>query len=225
MARILTLFFFTFCAFPAVAIAQDSEIFPADRLEALREEIVFEAPVAREETAGAPVGSSAPDLSDLPMPVLVGIGGMLLGALGLLVYALLKGWRRSAGNKSVNQPELFHDEIDEETLVKHGVDPNLLAQAEKTGQFDLAIRLHYLHTLQILNEGGQIRYRKDFSNRDYLQQLREHPIRDDFDQVTRDYERYWYGQYPLDTLSYRLVRSRFDRITEQVAGPAKMTRA
>lgn len=204
-------------------VAQGSAIFPAARLEALREEIVFEAPEAPEAPPSPMEEVGALDFSALPSPILIGIGVLLLAALGCLCYLLVQGWRRSAGKVPVKNVDLQYTTIDEEALVREGVDPELLIHAEEAGQLDLAIRLHYLRVLQQLNERGLIRYRKDLSNRDYLGQLRQHPVHKEISQVTQDYERYWYGQYPLDSLTYRLVRSRFDRISETLTAPPSAT--
>ena len=65
-------------------------------------------------------------------------------------------------------------------------------------------------------DGGLIKYRRDFSNRDYQNQLRSSSFLTDFRDVTANYERYWYGKYPIERLSYRLVRRKFTALNAAI---------
>ncbi|PPK87542.1 uncharacterized protein DUF4129 [Neolewinella xylanilytica] len=220
MTRTLALFLLVLVCLSATAFAQDDGFFPEQRLEELRREIVFQAPegVAPPVRPEAPV--SYPDLSALRRPAIVAIGCALAGGLGLLGYLIYRSARR--GRSPSPAPEeisIGTEALAEEEMVRNGVDANLLSRAESAGEYSLAVRLLYLNTLQQLNAAALIRYRKDLGNRDYLHQLQGHSIRQDFGHLTRDYERYWYGQYPLDALTYRSVRSRFHGLADGLPAP------
>ena len=94
---------------------------------------------------------------------------------------------------------------------------SLQERAEQAGQFTIAVRLLYIQLLKDLQDNGLLHYRRDYSNRDYQHQLSASPLLTDFRAVTVDYERYWYGKYPLDPLSYRLVKRKFGALSGRIA--------
>lgn len=136
---------------------------------------------------------------------------LLLTGLGYLIYRMLGDvdMRKRTKGDNEEMDKISISEIEEEQLVAEGVSLTLLQRAENAGQFDIAVRLHYIQLLKELQDGGLIKYRRDFSNRDYQNQLRRSSFLNDFRDVTADYERYWYGKYTIDRLSYRLVHRKF----------------
>ena len=200
---------------PAVVSAQrKAEIFPRERLTKLRREIVFEGAPDFGEGRQRPSPAGAPDFSAIGWPGLLVIGLLLAAGLGAILYFTLRS-PGAAARPSTPPPAAVvrANDIVEAELVEKGVDPTLLLQAEAAGQFDLAIRLLYITALTDLNRADAIRYRKDRSNRDYLEQLRGHPARTDFRLLTLAYERYWYGQYAADDAAYRNARSQYTDLT------------
>ena len=123
--------------------------------------------------------------------------------------------KRTKGKKG-EQDEINISEIEEEQLVAEGVSLTLLQRAENAGQFDVVVRLLYIQLLKELQDGGLIKYRRDFSNRDYQNQLHHSVFLNDFRDVTADYERYWYGKYPIERLSYRLVHRKFTALNAAI---------
>lgn len=136
---------------------------------------------------------------------------LLLVGLGFFVYRMLGdvSLRKRARGEGEEEDEINIEDIEEEKLVAEGVSLTLLERAENAGQFDVAVRLLYIQLLKELQDGGLIKYRRDFSNRDYQNQLRKSIFLNDFREVTADYERYWYGKYPIERLGYRLVHRKF----------------
>ncbi len=210
--------------FPVLLSAQGEGLFPEDRLIELRDEIVFGEPEREESTAKPTAQFTDFDLSALRWPAILSIGVALLVGLGFLLYLIIRGIGSGTGTAGGQDlVGLRSEEIAEEKMMEHGVAPDLLPRAEAAGQFDVAVRLVYLSALQQLNAAQLIRYRKDLSNRDYGDQLKDQPIRPDFIASTRAYERYWYGQYPIDRLTYRAVKTQFLRLTEQIPNVAPIT--
>ena len=211
MSRIFLLLFVVTLTLPAVVSAQrEAELFPRERLTELRREIVFEGAPEFGEGRQRPSPTGAPDFSAIGWPGLLLIGLVLAAALGVILYFTLRSPESAARSPIPPPAGVFRaNDIVEEELVEKGVDPTLLSQAEAAGQYDLAIRLLYITALTDLNRAGVIRYRKDRGNRDYLEQLRDHPARTDFRLLTLAYERYWYGQYAADDAAYRNARSQY----------------
>ena len=143
---------------------------------------------------------------------------LLLAGLGYLIYRMLGDvdMRKRTKGKKGEQDAINISEIEEEQLVAEGVSLTLLQRAENAGQFDVVVRLLYIQLLKELQDGGLIKYRRDFSNRDYQNQLHHSVFLNDFRDVTADYERYWYGKYPIERLSYRLVHRKFTALNAAI---------
>jgi hypothetical protein len=201
--------------------AQQSALFPPERYRELREEVVYEEP--EEEELEEPLENpfeewlNGLDLSIFREPLTWILLIVFTVGLALLVYLILRGLRlRKARNNKQENEAVDVEEIVEEEMVQHGVSLSLLERAERAGQYDIAVRLLYISLLKELQDAGQIRYRKDYSNRDYLRQLSGSNLRPDVLSVTRDYERYWYGKYHIDRLSYRVTQKDFSALSERI---------
>ena len=202
----------------AAAPAQDSDIFPAERRRELREEVRYEAPEREEpqETSFEPF-----DWSPYRTPALIVLGILFATGLGLLSYRLYRDLRPGSRRHSdYSVVPVAEGEIVEEQIVAGGVAPDLLERAEKAGQYEVAIRLLYLGLLKELQDARLIRWRRDFSNRDYRRQLTGHPLAADFQESTDFYERYWYGKYPIDRLAYRLAHGKMRGLQSRIAEEA-----
>ena len=195
--------------------------FPTERHAELREELHYEAPAA--PTPDQPSSGWKWDfdfdwLTDMSPLFTLLVLILVLIPLGVIIYKLLGAvaarCRARRGGGAAGEVRL--DEIEEEEMVLGGVKRSLLQRAEDAGQYDVAVRLLYIRLLKDLNDRELIRYRKDLSNRDYRRQLAGQSVAADFREVTDDYERYWYGKYRIDRLSYRLVREKFDHLSEQL---------
>ena len=205
-----------------------SPVFPADRHGELMEELEFTKDKEEdedEEEAEEDFDSWWDSLSgyenwniDLSSGTTIVILALLLGGLGYLIYLMLGDvdMRKRTRGEEEEQDKINISEIEEEQLVAEGVSLTLLQRAENAGQFDVAVRLLYIQLLKELQDGGLIKYRRDFSNRDYQNQLRRSKFLNDFRDVTADYERYWYGKYPIERLSYRLVHRKFTTLNAAI---------
>jgi hypothetical protein len=205
---------------PAALPGQASELFPAGRHAELREEIVYTPHDPPDpDPAPAPDQNEPFDLDDYRRPLIIGISTVLLAGFGLLAYRLLRdlGYLRSATPTEAPPVRATVAELDEATAMADGIPPSLLGRAEAEGEYTAAIRLLYLDILKKLQDGGHIRYRRDYSNRDYRRQLSGSTYGADFTQVTGLYERFWYGAYPLDRLTYRASRRHFTELIETLS--------
>jgi hypothetical protein len=97
----------------------------------------------------------------------------------------------------------------------------LCRSAESAGQYREALRYTYLHVLQLLDQAGLINYRPDKTNRAYRLELERTDLRDGFAQVTRAYERAWYGGYSVSRSQFEQQRSAAAALQE--AQPAVAT--
>jgi len=93
----------------------------------------------------------------------------------------------------------------------------LLRKAEKEENYRSAVRLLYLQTLKLLSEAGLIQYQPDHTNLQYVQQLHNSTLYDNFSTVTRHYEFVWYGQFEITKGLYDKVKNDFFRLQNKVA--------
>ena len=209
------LLFLLLCLLGTRSSAAQEPYFPPDRREELRREIDFG--VAEEAPEMVPPSDNAPRL-DLGLTGKILVGALVAGSLGALLFMILRDARRNSRNKPVLEVPPAAA-IEEEVMVRRGVDPARIAEAESGGRYDLALRYHYLLALHRLDTAGLIRYRKDHGNREYRAQLADGGLREEFSQLARAYERHWYGQYPLAAAAYPALRDRFRALAGQ-AQPA-----
>lgn len=199
-----------------------SPVFPEDRHEEIMEVLDFTPPEVEEEAPAA--NDSAADWNweqwklELSSTTTWVIFAVLLLVLGFLIYKMLGdvSIRKRTGGDREEQGAINVEDIEEEKLVAAGVSLSLLERAERANQFDVAVRLLYIQLLKELQDGGLIKYRKDFSNRDYQNQLIGRDVLADFRTVTRAYERYWFGKYPIDRLSYRNTYQHFQALKARI---------
>jgi hypothetical protein len=93
----------------------------------------------------------------------------------------------------------------------------LLAGAEKAGDYRLAIRCHFLHTLQLLEEKNILTCHPETTNQEYLNQLRGKQGFESFSQLTRIYEYVWYGGFGITEPLYRQAASLFHSFQESLS--------
>jgi hypothetical protein len=84
-----------------------------------------------------------------------------------------------------------------------------LKEAVSANDFATAIRLQYLQTLAALSIKKQIRYKEEYPNSTYLQQLQQSPYYEDFKKLTRHFEYAWYGKFPIPPHVYNAVAQEF----------------
>lgn len=91
-----------------------------------------------------------------------------------------------------------------------------LREALAAGNYALCIRLYYLQTIKLLSEKGDIKWSREKTNRDYLREMREHRLSKEFREVTRAFERVWYGNEALNAGAYADMEPGFKRLLGQV---------
>jgi len=84
-----------------------------------------------------------------------------------------------------------------------------LRDALAEGNYTLAIRLYYLQIIKTLSERQVIQWARDNTNRDYLNQTRQHRLHPAFRAVTRTYEQVWYGNQTLDATTFAALEPDF----------------
>ncbi len=160
-----------------------------------------------------------PDLSPL-LKVLFIL--LLIGLVGWILYLVVQmpDNTKIAPNTLGYDPDDYPDlERLEADLADMDVDP-FLRKAEQDGNYHLAVRLHFLALLKTLNEAGHIQWKKDHTNRVYINQMRGQAGFPDFQHLTRTFERVWYGDQHPPHAEYVRIREQFTEFIQQLKAPA-----
>jgi hypothetical protein len=131
-----------------------------------------------------------------------------------LLYAVLKNTRLE---RKLKKTSLEHDRVSAVENIEELDIPAMIRQALAQGNYRLAVRLYYLDILKKLNEGGFIIWKKDKTNREYLQELftRDYYF-DDVRKLTLAYEQVWYGEYTLTPEVYQQLIARFETVQQKL---------
>ena len=84
-----------------------------------------------------------------------------------------------------------------------------LREALAASNWPLAVRLYFLQTIKQLSEKKDIVWSKEKTNRDYLREMRGHPLGAQFRDATRQYERVWYGNQPITAEEFARLEPEF----------------
>ncbi len=144
------------------------------------------------------------------------VGGIILIAF-LLKYLL--GYEGFRSKKSIKTNEVINGEIDLEQIEENIHETDLeryIRQALESKQYALAIRLYYLHILKDLSQLQHIKWKKDKTNRAYLDEMNSSPYNQSFRQLTLIFERVWYGANELNEADFKQLEPQFKIFLEQI---------
>ncbi|MBC7570882.1 MAG: DUF4129 domain-containing protein [Spirosoma sp.] len=133
----------------------------------------------------------------------------LAAIAGLAVYLLLKA--EMLGSLFAKRAQQS-DGLDYETITEniHEIDFDAaISSAVEQQNYRLAVRLLYLQTLKRLTDAELIQYKPDKTNRQYVYELANSPQQSDFEQLTRQFEFVWYGDFPVDAGRFDTLRAQF----------------
>ena len=91
-----------------------------------------------------------------------------------------------------------------------------LREALAAANWPLAVRLYFLQTIKQLSEKEAIVWSKEKTNRDYLREMRGHPLGTQFRDATRQYERVWYGNQPLTEEEFARLEPAFKALLGEI---------
>ena len=87
----------------------------------------------------------------------------------------------------------------------------LKTKAAKAGDYRMAVRYHYLNTLQKLTNKALLVFSPDKTNYQYVRELSGKPMGPAFARLTLDYEYVWFGKFELDEALYQQINHHFSQ--------------
>ena len=134
----------------------------------------------------------------------------LLG--GFIIFLILKAvlgfdaqfWKPSKKSTKIADQLIYEDE----DLHELNLD-QLLKQAIENKNFRLAIRYYYLTSLKGLSSKEIIEYHKDKTNSEYLFEIENTAMRNEFSYLSYVYSYVWYGEFPVDETSFTIAQNKY----------------
>lgn len=130
-----------------------------------------------------------------------------------LLFLLLKDQKIRSRIQVVHQQDLtvvFDKETGETDFER------LLAKALSEQNYRVCIRARYLIILKTLSDLKFIKWQKDKTNDDYLQETKNRTWYKKLKTATFTFEKVWYGDWPVSVDSYRLLDSFFTELNEEI---------
>lgn len=144
---------------------------------------------------------------------------VLAVVLALILRGVL-GLESSPRNKKI-EPEGEESVISLEKIEENIHESNLdayLRRALEQEEYALALRLYYLSILKELSIRKKIRWRREKTNRQYILEMKASPLSEAFEEVTRIFERAWYGNRSLGRSAYQALEPKFRALAGRVKG-------
>ena len=155
---------------------------------------------------------------------LKGLSTFLLIIIGITIaFFLIRqllGMKARPRNRKITRQDNIEIDLDqiEENLEEVALG-NYIQEAIQAGNFALATRLYYLDILKSLSRAKQIKWKKDKTNRDYLNEMRSSLLFDKFQYVTLVFENVWYGNRLITGSSFREIQPHFQSFISELESP------
>lgn len=91
-----------------------------------------------------------------------------------------------------------------------------IQKAIKQQRYNVAIRLYFLAILKELSLNQSIYWKKNKTNREYLQELQRRVDYNDFKKTTLIFERVWYGNRMINIREFHEIKDPFERFLQRL---------
>ncbi|MBS1512151.1 MAG: hypothetical protein JST86_14985 [Bacteroidetes bacterium] len=92
----------------------------------------------------------------------------------------------------------------------------LIQQAAKEGNYRLAIRYQYLQTLYKLAAKNLVQLAADKTNYQYVREISNYQMQNEFSALTLNYEYVWYGEFAIDDAIYQKLVPSFTQFNSKL---------
>ena len=140
--------------------------------------------------------------------------------LGLLLYFILKFFVGVNFRKATDQLETIPNIqlTDDAELINNKNLNELIKEAIAEKDYRLAIRFYYLLVLQKLTDKELITWQQEKTNEDFIREVANHKIADDFIESTRLYDFVWYGNFEIKETEFLKAENLFKELTKKILG-------
>lgn len=121
---------------------------------------------------------------------------LILGLLAFITWLFMKLNPSNLYTEKQQNPEVILSE-DEDIIENQDIE-QLIADAISQKEYRAAVRYYYLSILKKLKEQELIIWEAQKTNTDYLTELQQPDLQQQFRKLTRSYDFIWYGSFPID---------------------------
>jgi hypothetical protein len=136
---------------------------------------------------------------------------MVAGVFLYLLYRLYRQLKEHQPEKPAKKIVFQHLHEAEENLRQANLEP-ALKEALAQNNYQLALRILYLMTIAHLDDQSAITWKKQKTNGDYQRELRNHPFLFNFQRLTVNFERSWYGSETITQEIFNDLKALFDQL-------------
>lgn len=140
---------------------------------------------------------------------------ILILAVGYLAYTLLNDGSSRLFSSRRNEKLKSYGDITADNI-QHADIKTLIANAESTNDYRLAIRYYYLLVLKQLTLKNFIKYEDDKTNADYMAAIASQKFSKGFAYTSYIYNYTWYGEFALNPEQYQLAKGSFVQLIKEV---------
>ena len=106
---------------------------------------------------------------------------------------------------------------EDEDIIQNQDIQKLIEQALQNSNYRLAIRYYYLSVLKKLSDTNLIDWESQKTNTDYIKEITDDSIKNQFQNITHLYDFIWYGSFEVNEKSFRNAQQKFKSITNQIS--------
>ncbi|MGY0040075.1 DUF4129 domain-containing protein [Pedobacter sp. NJ-S-72] len=88
-------------------------------------------------------------------------------------------------------------------------------KAIMSANYRLAVRLMYLRSLKTLNNNNLINWQPEKTNQTYIKEIADPHKREQFSQLTTQFEYIWYGEFFIDKENFKQVKNNYDQFNTE----------
>jgi len=166
-----------------------------------------------------------PDMSRIPeniAEIFTILLGLLLSLLALYVLYIVSGWLLQLRREKSAPAGTMAAIVEETLLVSADYHYGEAASFAHSGNETAAVRQLYLAILCLLNDSGAAPFEAARTNREYLNQLRQHPVPElaaDFEKLASRFESVRYGKQTIDARQFRTCDEAYLRMRSTLLRP------
>jgi hypothetical protein len=165
-----------------------------------------------EQPPGAPSGSTVLSAGWLPYVLWTLAAGFVLFILYNLFLKDTIFKRRQKAIASTNEEPT----AEEESITWESDFQRLIRVAATAGNYRLAVRYQYLQSLHFLSGKNYVQLAADKTNYQYVHEIKNEPLRNDFASLTLNYEYAWYGEFQIEQGLYQKLDSAFASFNQRI---------
>lgn len=140
---------------------------------------------------------------------------VVFSACAFILIRFLRGEAESVWQSNKENSLIINEEGTQIT----GADLAVLLQEEiSSGNFNKAVRILFLQTIQQLASHDLISLHLEKTNSDFLREIKDARLREKFRELTRIYEFLWYGNQAVDRSWFNRIASQFHLFNDQING-------